>query len=135
MLIESSLEDQLGEIVVGLETMAVAETAAKARQAEAERLRWEEERRRAEVQRQRRQDANQWRRLRELAQRDEEAQRMRRFVETLRVRAADEGGENEEIAAWLAWAEEWIAAWDPLAEGVGAVMGQVKRVTDYDYRD
>lgn len=132
---ERSLEDQLGEILVGLEAMAVEETAAKARQAEAERLRWEEERRRAEVQRQRRQDANQWRRLRELAQRDEEAQRMRRFVETLRARAANEGGENEEITAWLTWAEEWIAAWDPLAEGVVTVMGQVKRVTDYDYRD
>lgn len=132
---ERSLEDQLGEIIADLEAMAVKETEAKARQAEAEKLRWEEERRRAEVQRQRRQDANQWRRLRELAQRDEEAQRMRRFVETLRVRAANEGGESEEIAAWLIWAEEWIAAWDPLTDGVGAVMGQVKRVTDYDYRD
>ena len=132
---ERSLEDQLGEVVVGLEAMAVEETATKARQAEAERLRWEEERRRAEVQRQQRQDANQWRRLRELAQREEEVQRMRHFVDTLRGRAADECGENEEIAAWLIWAEEWIAAWDPLTDGVGAVMGQVKRVTDCDYRE
>ena len=60
---------------------------------------------------------------------------MRHFVDTLRVRAADECGENEEIAAWLIWAEEWIAAWDPLTDGVGAVMGQVKRVTDCDYRE
>lgn len=132
---EQSLEDQLGEIVVGLEAMAVEETAAKARQAEAERLRWEEERRRAEVERQRRQDANQWRRLRELAQRDEEAQRMRRFVETMRARAAEEGGQDEEVAAWLSWAEEWIAAWDPLTDGVGAVMSQVKGITDWDYRN
>ena len=132
---ERLLEDQLGEIVADLEAMAVKETEAKALRDAAEKARREEEHRRYEEQRRAKRDQNQWRRLRELATREEEAQRMRRFVEALRSRATNEGVEDEEVAAWLAWAEEWIAAWDPLSDGLAAIMAEVKNVTDWDYRD
>jgi hypothetical protein len=129
---EQLLELRLGEVVLGIEDLGQAAAATQARRSEEERVRREAEHRRAELESQRRRDANQWRRVRELAQRDEEVQRVRRFMVTVRERAEGEGGLDEEMIAWLSWANVWIDAWDPLNEGAGALVQQVKQVGERD---
>jgi hypothetical protein len=132
---EQLLELRLGEVVLGIEDLGRAAAATQARRSEEERVRREAEHRRAELENQRRRDANQWRRLRELSERDEEVQQVRRFMVTVRARAEAEGGLDEEMLAWLSWADAWIAAWDPLANGAGPLMQRVKQVGERDYRD
>jgi len=132
---EQLLEVRLGEVVLGIEDLAQAAADRQVRQAEEERLRWQEERRRAELESLRRREENQWRRLRELAQRDEEVQRVRSFMAKVRAQSEAEGGLDEEMAAWLSWAGGRIATLDPLASGAGALMRRVKEVGEYDYRN
>lgn len=131
---EQLLELRLGEVVLGIEDLAQAAADRQSRRAEEERVRWQEERRRAEVESLRRREENQWRRLRELAQRDGEVQRVRSFMAKVRAQSEAEGGLDKEMLAWLSWADERIAAWDPLTRGAGALMRQVKQVGEYDYR-
>ena len=131
---EQLLELRLGEVVLGIEDLAKAAAESRARRDEAERVRREEELRRYDRESQRRRDANQWKRLRELAQRDEEVQQVRRFLSRVRVQAEGEGGVDEELSAWFSWAEAWIDAWDPLAEGCDALLRGVRRVGEHDHR-
>jgi hypothetical protein len=128
------LEDRLSEIVKGLETLGGAAKATKTRRDELERQRLIEERERYEARQRRLRDQNQWRRLRELANRREEAERLRSFIALLRQKAANDGMPSEELAGWLTWAEEWVAAWDPTKGGVAAIMKEVTSVTEWDYR-
>ena len=132
---EQMLELRLGEVVLGIEDFGQAAADRQARRDEEERARWQEERRRAELESLRRREENQWRRLRELAQRDEEVQRVRRFMATVRARAEAEGDLDEAMAAWLSWADERVAKWDPMKSGAGALMRHIKQVGEYDYRN
>jgi hypothetical protein len=131
---EQLLDLRLGEVVLGIEDFGQAAAERQARRDEEERAQREAELRRYELERLRRRDANQWRRLRELALRDEEGRRVRQFVSRVRVSAEAEGALDEEMVAWLSWADVWLNEWDPLTKGAGALMRQIKQVGEFDYR-
>lgn len=131
---EQLLELRLGEVVLEIEDFGQAAADRQARRDEEDRARWQEESRRAELESLKRREENQWRRFRELAQREEEVQGVRRFMATVLARAEADGGLNDETLAWLSWAQQRATAWDPLSGGVGQLMRQVKKVTEFDYR-
>lgn len=126
------LELQMDEIVSGLE--GLAERAAKAEAEHRERERqWALERsRQHEIRMKQKTDANQWRRLRELSARAEEAQRVRALLDRLCSAA---GEPSDDTRQWLDWAEEWLQAWDPAALGLGSVIADVRSVTAHAYAD
>jgi hypothetical protein len=125
------LEQQVAQIVEGLEKLAV-DVAARAAERAAEEARYREEQaRRDEIRRQQLRNANQWQRFRELAVRSEEAVAVRTFVARLRAEAVT-SDRSDELSQWLAWAEQKLAEWDPCTRGINAVMRDVQSRTEHD---
>jgi ElaB/YqjD/DUF883 family membrane-anchored ribosome-binding protein len=129
---DQPLELQIPDIVDRLERLA-ADSAAKAAERAAEEARYRgEQARRDELRRQHLREANRWRRLRELAERADEAAKVRDFVAKLQSQAGDPGTRSD-FADWLAWARQRLLEWDPCSAGIEAVMRDVRSVTEHDY--
>jgi hypothetical protein len=132
--VDRLLEQQVPEIVDGLERLA-ADASAKADQRAAEDARYREEQaRREELHRRQLRDTNQWRRFRELAVRADEAVKVRDFIARLREQA-ESLDPTTEIGEWLAWTEQRLAEWDPFTSGAEVVMQDVRSTTERDYSD
>lgn len=134
---ERRLEEQLGEIVAVL-SLAGPILQERRRQAEeAESRRLEEGRRRAEIRAQRQQDNNRWRRFLELAGRWQDAALAAQFVEALQQLPTDDektfGGRT--AAEWLLWARKRCKIYDPLRWAPGDVWMNLASVTSWEYRD
>jgi hypothetical protein len=127
------LEAQISAIADGLEALA-----AKGNERETERLLAEEQyrkeqARREEIQKRRQRDANQWRFIRELAAKSEEAERMRAFIAKMRNQV-EHVPENPKLLAWLDSIEQKTEAWDPLIGGADAIRLEVAAVGHDHYK-
>jgi hypothetical protein len=115
------VEDCLNAFVVGLVQAAEAKKQAQAEWEEQQRRREEERRRRFEEERQRQEEARRGRQLEEEATAWAKAEQLRAYVAAVREHAEQAGGVEPEskVARWLAWAERYAEAADPLAARVG----------------
>lgn len=119
------LEDQMGEIIKGLESLSVKASEALARRREEERKQWEEQALRREAEQETRRDSEQWARLRDLAVRSEEAQRMTSFLADLRGQLSP-SDLTPEVEDWFNWAGRWAQDWDPRSAGTLAILADVR---------
>lgn len=105
---------------------------------EAERQKREEaERRRQIEQARRKKERNQWRCLVEHAERHETAVKVRRLLASLQAATNDTSvliGDRA-LSDWIAWANAYLDAFDPVGQGVEAIFGEISKVTDWTYRD
>jgi hypothetical protein len=70
--------------------------------------------------------------LRELAERADEAARVRGFIAKLQSQAGDPDPCSD-LSKWLGWAQQRLLEWDPCNAGIEAVMRDVRSATEHDY--
>jgi hypothetical protein len=131
--LENWIKDILATLIVAvpfLEQRRVAEE-------EAERVRIEAEQKLRQETARRRTERNQWRRLLELSERWDGANRVRLFVAAIEAKGATEtsqhGGRSHD--EWLTWVKERLAAYDPFEAGVDSIWSNMGRVTSWEYND
>jgi hypothetical protein len=126
------LEAQISAIVDGLEALAAKGNERETeRQLADERYR-KEQSRREEIEKRRQREANQWRFIRELAAKAEEAERMRAFIAKMRDQT-ENAPDNTELIAWLDTIEQKTDRWDPLTGGANAIRLEVAGITHDHY--
>jgi hypothetical protein len=126
------LENRAGRILDKFES--VAARAADGRKWQAEF--YVRQARRARRERIRQIEGERWMRLREMASEWNEAERLRKFVETVARRMDELKPRPPRVDAWLDWARWRIDDFDPLAEDTEAVFAKVvqrpRRMSDYE---
>lgn len=107
------LEQQVGDIVVGIEEYGaklrqerIEREEARRREAEAAQRRWEEQRRREE-------EARRFKELQDQAGRWLEAKKLRAYLRAVE-RSVPFEERSEDLASWLEWAKDRIDEFDPL---------------------
>lgn len=100
--------------------------------------RWREaEQRRQEQEQRRKLDEARWRRFVELAQSAREVEIAREFLARLKAgepKLSEQAGADT-VGDWIEWAEERIAARDPLARRPAEIFDEIARVSAWAYRD
>ena len=131
------LEDQVGDILASLILAGPLLIEQRRQREEDERRRREEEHRRQQEAERRRLDDNRWRRFTELAQRWQQADEVRRFLDALdqRTDVAEVLTNGEPVSEWLSWARARLAEFDPLEAGPARVFEDVLKVTNWAYRE
>jgi hypothetical protein len=107
------LEQQLGEIVGGLEVLAETFRLDRIRRAEEERLRAEEARRREEERRRQEEESKRVERLRRDAALWREANLVREYLSALDAALPNEE-RTPEFERWLSWAHDKAQQLDPM---------------------
>ena len=106
------LEQQLGEIVGGLEALAESERLDRIRRAEEERVRAEQARRLEEERRRREEDAKRFAQLRADSNHWHECREMREFLSAVELEMS--ARRTSEFDEWLDWARQKVDELDPL---------------------
>jgi hypothetical protein len=131
------MESLLPEIV-GTFVAAGPMLAEQRRQREEEARQRQIAERERQLQRERRkQDSNRWRRFVEMAHQSRNAEIARKFVAALKESQFDPDTQidGKNLAEWLAWAENWAVADDPLNNGPEKIFKEVSDITSWTYRD
>lgn len=134
---EQPLERQLPDIAAVFVAAAPLLRERRRQYLEAEKRRRDEELRRYEERQNALRDKNRLRGLLELAERAKEAQTAREFLNALVAQAGDIAimvGDRT-LGDWIAWAQDRLAAHDPLQAGTEAVFRTVAAVDRWTYRE
>lgn len=134
---EKPMETLLSEIVgVFIAAGPLLVERRKAQEEEARRQQLAERQRYEEAQRRKR-DSNRWRRFIQYAQKQEEADLARAFLERVKTNPAssDVVIEDKTITEWITWAEAKIAEADVVSLGAEAIFRDVAAIQSWTYHD
>lgn len=134
---KGTVETMAGDILatlLGAFPLMAAERALREQAEERERLAAQQ---RHELEQQRKLEQNRFRCLLEMASRWRDAELARGFVTALRAAIPDPTVliDDQPASAWLEWAEERVAEFDPLASDPLEVFDAIAEVTTWTYRN